>query len=119
MNFLRSQKINFDDSDNVAKWDCECNFGVTINDSPRALDKPTVENLNNLVSAISTDRDNMEWDSSAGIFGICYYKDANHKSLCSNIYGEIYDKTSALDQLWSDNDFVSPWTWEGAPVKIA
>jgi hypothetical protein len=104
MNLLRKYKIEFDHSDNIAGWQKEYSSGVTVGDSPRSIGEGGSTNLN----PIGTDKQNLEWDSSAGVFGVSYYKDVDHKQLKNRTRGKVYSDVAQLDSVWADEDFESP-----------
>jgi hypothetical protein len=113
MNLLHNHDIEFDNSDHVANWTSECSLGVTIGDLPRYLDKNL--DFSCKLNTIDTDRSNMEWDSSCGVFGISYFAGVSHKKLEERASSNVQKDISELDSVWDDSDFESPWTWEGAP----
>ena len=114
MNLLTDHDITFDHDDNLAQWHKEYLVGVTINDGNRSVDKELQENMDTLMESIHTsDKSNLEWDSSSGVFGLSYYKDVDNKSLCSRVRNKIFTSIDQIDKAWQKYD--SKWTWDGAP----
>ena len=115
MNLLHNYDIQFDDEDKIANWADEYNCGITKGDAPRSIDKDINSDYPADVSVIKTDTDNMEWDSSCGVYGVAYSKGVTHEGLKYKTCSKLYTNVSKLDSVWDDEDFESPWTWDGAP----
>ena len=115
MNLLHNYDIQFDDDDNISSWKKEYNCGITQGDSPRSIDQDINSEYPAYVSVVKPDKTNMEWDSSCGVYGVSYSKGVTHDSLTYNACSKVYTNVSQLDSVWNDEDFQSPWTWDGAP----